>query len=87
MPNTKPGVNFDKDGNCNACRNMKIKEKINLSDRDKQLRNLISDIKKNKKNKDDYDCLVPISNGGKDSWFQAYTLSKKYNCKVLCVNL
>lgn len=87
MPNTKPGVYFDEEGNCNACRNMKIKGKINWSDREEQLRILISKIKKNKKNKNDYDCLVPISNGGKDSWFQAHTLSKKFNCKVLCVNL
>ena len=27
MPNTKPGVYFDEEGNCNACRNMKIKKK------------------------------------------------------------
>ena len=49
MPNTKPGVYFDKEGNCNACRNMKIKEKINWSDREAQLRILISEIKKIRK--------------------------------------
>ena len=86
MPDTKPGVYLDHQGNCNACRNTKIKNKINWKKRKEELKIIVEEIKKN--NKDSYyDCIVPISSGGKDSWFQAYIMSKVYKCKVLCVNM
>ena len=85
LPNTKPGVKFT-EGICSACINNKIKSKINWSERNKKLRKIIKKIKKENPNSS-YDCIVPISSGGKDSWFQAYTMSKIFKCKVLCVNL
>lgn len=86
LPDTKPGVYLDDKGFCNACRNNLIKKKINWKERFVQLKKIAKELKK--KNKDGhYDCIVPISSGGKDSWFQAYVMSKVLGCKVLCVNL
>ena len=39
---------------------------------------------KRKKSGNNYDCILPIS-GGKDSFFQAHVLTKKYNIKPLAV--
>jgi len=86
LPDTKPGVTLDSQGVCSACRNNKIKETINWEKRKEELAKIVFKIKK--KNKDSYyDCIVPISSGGKDSWFQAYIMSEIFKCKVLCVNM
>tara|TARA_B100001057_G_scaffold26592_1_gene24395 strand:- start:17614 stop:18696 length:1083 start_codon:yes stop_codon:yes gene_type:complete len=84
MPDTKPGIELDKRGLCNACRSSEIKEQINWGKRKKQLDEIVKEIKK--KNYPFYDCIVPVS-GGKDSWYQAMILSEYYNLKVLCVTL
>ena len=85
LPNTKPGLNFSKEI-CSACRNNAIKKKIDWNFRKKKLEKIIKKIKK--ENPDSlYDCIVPISNGGKDSWFQASFMKNQMKCKVLCVNL
>jgi len=86
IPDTKPGINLDKNGLCNACRNVNIKDKIDWSERKRDLSKIINKIK-NENKEGAYDCIVPISSGGKDSWFQAYTMSKVFKCKVLCVNM
>ena len=84
MPNTKPGVVLDKSGKCNACRQKIIKKKVNWSNRENLLKEIVTKIKA--ENHPFYDCVVPVS-GGKDSWFQAIMLSEKYGLKVLCVTL
>ena len=86
LPNTKPGVSLDNTGLCNACRNINIKKSINWDKRFEQLKKIVKKIKKNNLS-NNYDCIVPISSGGKDSWYQAYVMSKVLKCKVLCVNL
>lgn len=84
MPNTKPGVFLDENGECNACRQKKIKKNINWDQRELILKRLTDKIKAS--NYPFYDCIVPVS-GGKDSWFQAIMLSEKYKLKTLCVSL
>jgi len=84
MPDTKPGVNIDERGICNACRSVKKKKKIDWVDRYKKLEEITYEVRN--KNKPFYDCLVPVS-GGKDSWYQAYFASKKLKLKTLCVTL
>ena len=80
LPNTKPGLNFSKEI-CSACRNNAIKKKIDWNFRKKKLEKIIKKIKK--ENPDSlYDCIVPISNGGKDSWFQASFMKNQMKCKV-----
>ena len=47
LPNTKPGVFLDENGLCNACRNINIKKTINWAERFKQLKKIVSKVKKN----------------------------------------
>ena len=85
LPNTKPGLNFYK-GICAACINNSIKKKIDWRYRKKKLKKIIDKIKKDNPSSM-YDSVVPISNGGKDSWFQASFMKNELKCKVLCINL
>lgn len=84
LPNTKPGVTFNSDGLCSACISVEIKHKIDWKKRKKKLKEICEQIKGS--NGNGYECIVPVS-GGKDSTYQAYVMSKKYNLKVLCVNV
>lgn len=66
LPNTRPNLKFV-NGVCNACRFNKIRYKINWRKR----KNLLKKITKKiiRRNKNNYDCLIPVS-GGKDSTWQ-----------------
>lgn len=66
LPNTRPNLKFT-NGICNACTNDKNKFKINWSKRKKILKKITNKIIKG--NKNNYDCLIPVS-GGKDSTWQ-----------------
>ena len=80
FPETKPDLEFNEEGICNACTNYFDRPKIDWSDREKEFLKLISTIK----NDLHWDCVIPIS-GGKDSTFQALT-AKKYGLNPLLVN-
>jgi len=67
-PDTRPRIEFDDEGICNACRYAEQKQRINWTAKTKELKE-IAKMYKSKKVK--YDCIVPAS-GGKDSHFQAY---------------
>ncbi len=82
MPDTKPGISFDNDGVCGACRNVEQKKNINWDERNQELIKICDSIRG--KNGNGYDCIVPVS-GGKDSFFQAYIMSQELDMKVLCV--
>ena len=84
MPDTKPGVWLDDEGRCNACRTSDEKSTIDWSERFDQLKGIAEEIKA--RNNSGYDCIVAVS-GGKDSWFQAATVSEQLGLKVLCVTL
>ena len=45
---------------------------------------LVEIINKVKKEKLNYDCIIPVS-GGKDSYFQTHVLVKEFNLKPLLV--
>jgi len=66
LPNTRPNLKFI-NGVCNACSHDKIKHKIDWSKRKDALKKIVNKIIK--KNKNNYDCLIPVS-GGKDSTWQ-----------------
>ena len=72
-------ISFNKEGVCTGCLYSLGKEKVNWSKREQLFIELIN----NYKNKNKYDCIVPVS-GGKDSYFAAH-LTKKYNLKTLLV--
>ncbi|MFK7872452.1 MAG: N-acetyl sugar amidotransferase [Oligoflexales bacterium] len=84
MPDTKPGVSFDERGLCNACRSQEQKKHIDWDARAKELDLIVEDIKKKKH--PFYDCVIPVS-GGKNSWYQALVMAKRYDLKCLCVCL
>ena len=46
VSNQRPRISFNKDGICNACVNLKNKNKINWGEREKELKDLLSKYKK-----------------------------------------
>jgi len=82
-PDTKPGLNFDKEGICDACRNNERKNEV---DWDVRKQEFIEIIKKFRSKSDlKYDCIIPVS-GGKDSTYQAYFVKKEFGLNPLLVN-
>lgn len=79
MPETKPGISFDDEGVCNACRAVEETKKTDWGAKWEELTHLAEDAKK----RDGYNCLVPVS-GGKDSTVIAMT-ARKLGLKPLCV--
>jgi len=80
LPETMEGITFDDFGVCTPCRSSEEKMHINWKDKQSELIEILNKFK----NKNYYDCLLPIS-GGKDSTFQAYVLDKVYKIKSLAV--
>lgn len=84
QPDTRPGVVFQDDGVCPACRYAFDEfPKIDWNDRYRQLVKIASWAKKNAG--DGFDCVIGVS-GGKDSSFQAYYAKEKLGLKPLLVN-
>ena len=78
----KETIHFNEDGICDACKAVVDKfEKIDWSEREKELVELCN---KYRKNDGSYDCLVPGS-GGKDSFYAAHILKYKYGMHPLTV--
>ncbi len=73
LPETMEGITFDDFGVCTPCRSSEEKMHINWKDKQSELIEILNKFK----NKNYYDCLLPIS-GGKDSTFQAYLLDRVY---------
>jgi N-acetyl sugar amidotransferase len=85
--NTKPAIIFDDDGICSGCRAFEDRTdtQVDWVEREKEFSNILEEYKiKARSNGAKYDCIVPIS-GGKDSHFQVYILTQKYNIKPLLV--
>lgn len=82
LPNTKPGLVFDEEGICSACRSVERKHKIDWAERGERLASLCDQIRGS--NGNGYECVVPVS-GGKDSIYQAYMMSQVYNLRTLAV--
>ena len=81
-PETQEGVDFDELGICTACRSSEEKMHIDWAKREAELSKILEKAKSEAGN--NYDCILPIS-GGKDSFFQAHILTKKYKMKPLAV--
>lgn len=80
LPETMEGITFDELGVCTPCRSSEEKMHINWKDKESELAEILNKFR----NKNYYDCLLPIS-GGKDSTFQAYVLDKVYKVNSLAV--
>lgn len=83
LPITWETIYYDKNGECNICKNWNKKQKeIDWQAREKQL---IEIFKEAKAKNLDYDCIVPYS-GGKDSTFTLWAIVIKYGLKPLVVS-
>ncbi|MFC1652794.1 hypothetical protein ACFL3F_03640, partial [Planctomycetota bacterium] len=78
LPNTYPGIKFNREGICNYC----LEYCLGHADLGKEaLANLLQSKVRNSK----YDCVVPLS-GGKDSTFILYYIVKELGLKAIAVN-
>jgi N-acetyl sugar amidotransferase len=80
---TRPRIEFDDKGWCNACQWSEEKKTFDWSKREKELENLLD---KYRSNTDNFDCVVPVS-GGKDGSYVAYTLKHKYGMNPLTITV
>jgi len=82
-PTNAVNLEMNESNICSACgvgTYFDINEKEFWELREKKFEKLISRVQKN--NTSNYDCLIPVS-GGKDSYYQAHIICKKYNLKPL----
>jgi len=84
MPDTRPGITFDKNGVCIACQNNERKKKINWDARFTELQHLCD--KYRRKNPAEYDCIIAVS-GGKDSHYQVHIMKEIMNMNPLLVTV
>lgn len=81
MPSTKPDLEFNEEGVCNACLNFENRKAVDWDRRKRELEELLD--KYRSKDGSNYDCLIPVS-GGKDSTFQVLKMIE-FGMKPLCV--
>jgi N-acetyl sugar amidotransferase len=81
MPNSRPRIEFDEDGVCNACRNAEQKNSI---DWDGRRREFVKLVEPYRSRNGSYDCIVPWS-GGKDSSAIAWHLKFEFGLNPLLV--
>lgn len=77
----KTSILFGNDDICDACKFNDLKVKIDWSERERQLTDLLD---QHRKSDGSYDCIVPGS-GGKDSVYAAHVLKYKYGMNPLTV--
>lgn len=82
LPDTKPGLKFDEEGVCSACRSVERKPGIDWGARQARLMEFCDSIRGRAGN--EYDCVVPVS-GGKDSCYQVYMMSQVYKLRTLAI--
>ncbi len=81
MPDTKPDLQLDEAGVCNACRSYERRVEVNWSDRAAELPQILE--KYRKRDGSNWDCIVPVS-GGKDSTYQVIRMLQ-LGLNPLCV--
>lgn len=84
MPDTRPGVVFDEEGVCHACRIAERKKEVDWDARMRELNNLCD--KYRGANGNYYDCIIAVS-GGKDSCFQIYIMKEVMKMNPLLINV
>ena len=73
MPDTRPGISFDDEGVCSACRAHEKKQTVDYEERFKELEALCD--KYRGMNGNGYDCAIAVS-GGKDSHYQVHVMKE-----------
>src|SRR5699024_4435119 len=74
MPDTRPGITFDAEGVCSACRHYEHRKQVDWDARFKEFEALC-DKYRGCNGPGGYDCAVAVS-GGKDSHFQVWMLKE-----------
>ena len=82
LPDTKPDLQFDENGICDACRAAEEKEKIDWNKRKSELKEILNKYKS--KGNGNYDCIIPVS-GGKDSHYQTHVIKNEFGLNPLVV--
>ena len=87
MPDTRPDLDFDEAGVCDACRASQRKygaygEPIDWEAQEREFRELIEFYRS--PDPRHYDCIVPVS-GGKDSTYQTWLVKEKYGLRPLAI--
>lgn len=86
QPDTRPGILFDENQVCYACRYEESKKDIDWTAREKELLEIAENAKAERKKRHiSYDCVIGVS-GGKDSTFQAVYAKEKLGLHPLLVN-
>lgn len=80
IPSTRPNIQFDAGGVCNACTAHGMKPEIDWDERERAFGETVSHAKSRSRG---YDCVIPAS-GGKDSTWQV-DLCLKYDLNPLVV--
>lgn len=81
MPHTKPHLQFNDDGVCDACRLFEEREEVDWNVRKQELIDILD--KYRSKNGSNWDCVIPVS-GGKDSTYQVIRMLQ-LGMNPLCV--
>jgi len=81
-PDIAVWVTVEEEGICSGCRVAGQKAEIDWAQREEWLREIL-DGHRSKDGKN-YDCIIPVS-GGKDSYFQVYTIKEKFKMNPLLV--
>ena len=80
---TRPRIEFDERGWCNACQWMEEKRALDWSSRQQELEEILNRYRSKSER---FDCVVPVS-GGKDGSYVAYQLKYKYGMNPLAVTV
>ena len=81
MPSTKPDLNLDEEGVCNACRSYEKRQEIDWTVRRTELLSVLERYRN--KEGTNWDCIIPVS-GGKDSTYQVVQMLQ-FGMNPLCV--
>jgi N-acetyl sugar amidotransferase len=81
MPSTRPGLELNDSGVCNACTAFQNRKCIDWHQRHLELQSLLSQYRGNSRSC--WDCVIPVS-GGKDSFFQVVKMLE-LGMRPLCV--
>ena len=83
IPDTRPGIVFDEQGVCSACRHHENRKNVDWDARNKELVELCNHYRKTD---GQYDCIIPVS-GGKDSTYQVHVMKNLMGMNPLLVNV
>ena len=86
QPDTRPGILFDDNQVCYACKYEESKASIDWAAREAELKGFAEEAKAEAKKRGNvYDCVIGVS-GGKDSTFQAVYAKEKLGLNPLLIN-